>query len=126
MVRRGRVGRGHGRRALERLIVAVALVAWAGPVRGAGAAEPMPAPLSSVPPPAASAAVTDAPPRALPSATTICRAAAAGRCWTLPGERTCAPGGEPFRVVPDAADEVARALEACRAPSEAPPPDRDP
>jgi hypothetical protein len=57
-------------------------------------------------------AAEDAPARKLPAVTTVCRAPAAKRCWTEPGEARC-DGGEPFRIVIAGAD-VETTLAHCR------------
>ena len=80
------------------------------------AAGPVPAPLSTAPPPSLPAA--GEPPRALPAAVTICRSGTDLHCWVRAGESTCAPDGEPFRVVPDREAEVTDALSACRTPAD--------
>jgi hypothetical protein len=63
----------------------------------------------------------DEPARRLPKVTTVCRAADASRCWTEPGESRC-PDGDVFRIVIDEPghSDVARALEDCRRPADAP------
>lgn len=99
-----------------RTLALLALLVLLGIVPTAGAADPVPAPLSSVP----ASPAADAPSRALPAAVTICRAGTSTRCWVRPGDDSCAPDGEPFRVVPDRAGEVASALAACRTPADAP------
>jgi hypothetical protein len=67
------------------------------------------------------AAGADEPARRLPNVTTVCRAKDAPRCWTEPGESRCADGAV-FRIVIDEPghSDVARALEDCRRPADAP------
>ena len=104
-------------------LVAVFLVAFQlsglPPARRGIAGEQEPSlPKLPVRPPAV-AAPSDGSSRKLPAVATVCRDPVARRCWTSPGETTCAsadaPSAEPLRVVPDTGNgaELLQALQHC-------------